>query len=58
MMNALCFWKAKKGTKNPAFMDILDQFDFSKHLCFANMGKDRSQEDIFRQPFTTYFMFF
>jgi hypothetical protein len=30
----------------PAFVDILDQFDFSKHLCFANMGKDRSQEDI------------
>jgi hypothetical protein len=30
----------------PAFVDILDQFDFSEHLCFANMGKHRSQEDI------------
>jgi len=37
----------KLYSREPAFVDILDQFDFSKHLCFANMGKDRSQEDIF-----------
>jgi hypothetical protein len=43
----------------PAFMDILDQFDFSKHLCFANMGRHFRQKSRrhFRQPFTTYFMF-
>jgi hypothetical protein len=49
----------KLYSREPTFMDILDQFDFSKHLCFANMGKDRSQEDILDSPFTTtYFMFF
>lgn len=62
IMNALCFWKAKKGTKtllgraslcgHPWSIWLLKTFVLCKH------GKRQKSRRHFWQPFITYFMFF